>query len=81
MAQVQARSYAQDQVFTAAQSFFVSEGILPAPESAHAIAAVIEEALRARDRKGEPVILFNLSGHGHFDMHAYERNGQVAASR
>lgn len=73
---VQARSYDQDQVFAAAQAFFAVEGILPAPESAHAVAAVIEEARRARDGKGEPVILFNLSGHGHFDMHAYEQNGR-----
>jgi tryptophan synthase beta chain len=73
---VQARSYDQDQVFTAAQAFFASEGILPAPESAHAVAAVIEEALKARDGKGEPIILFNLSGHGHFDMHAYEQSAR-----
>jgi tryptophan synthase beta chain len=73
---VQGRSYEQEQVFAAAKTFFTSEGILPAPESAHAVAAVIEEALRARDGKGEPVILFNLSGHGHFDMHAYEQNGK-----
>ena len=73
---VQGRSYEQDQVFAAAKTFFASEGILPAPESAHAVAAVIEEALRARDGKEEPVILFNLSGHGHFDTHAYEQNGK-----
>ncbi len=73
---VKARSYGQEQVFHAAKTFFASEGILPAPESSHAVAAVIEEALKARDGKGEPVILFNLSGHGHFDMHAYEQNGR-----
>ena len=75
LGQVRARACSQDTVFAAARTFFVSEGILPAPESAHAIAAVIEEANRAREENREKVILFNLSGHGCFDMHAYERNG------
>ena len=73
---VQARTYGQDQVFAAAQAFFASEGILPAPESAHAVAAVIAEAGKAREEGRESVILFNLSGHGHFDTHAYEQNGK-----
>jgi tryptophan synthase beta chain len=76
---VRACACAQDEVFAAAKTFYASEGILPAPESAHAIAAVIAEAKRARDGNEEKVILFNLSGHGHFDMHAYERNGGQAA--
>ena len=69
---VRARAYGQDEVFAAARAFFASEGILPAPESAHAVAAVIEEARRAREQNEEKVILFNLSGHGFFDMQAYE---------
>ena len=76
MGQVRPRAYSQEQVFAAALAFFFSEGILPAPESAHAIAAVIDEANRAREENKEKVILFNLSGHGHFDMHAYEQNGK-----
>jgi len=76
---VRARAYAQEDVFAAAKIFFASEGILPAPESAHAVAAVIEEAEKAIGGKGEPVILFNLSGHGFLDISAYEINGNGAA--
>lgn len=58
--------------FEAALQFARAEGIIPAPESAHAIRAAIDEALDAKE-KGEPrVILFNLSGHGNFDMSAYQ---------
>ena len=49
-----------------------TEGIIPAPESSHAIKAAIDEALRAKEAGEERVILFNLSGHGHFDMAAYD---------
>jgi tryptophan synthase beta chain len=76
---VQAVSVPQLSTFEAAVQFTRSEGILPAPESAHAIRAAIDEALDAK-RKGEKrVILFNLSGHGHFDLSAYEAylNGQL----
>jgi tryptophan synthase beta chain len=52
--------------------FSRSEGILPAPESAHAIRGAIDEALDAKEKGEERVILFNLSGHGHFDLGAYE---------
>jgi len=76
LGQVRARTCGQDEVFAAAKTFFTSEGILPAPESAHAVAAVIDEANLAREENKEKVILFNLSGHGHFDMHAYEQNGK-----
>jgi tryptophan synthase beta chain len=65
--------------FEAAVQFARSEGIVPAPESAHAIRAAIDEALDAKE-KGEPrVILFNLSGHGHFDLSAYQAyfNGEL----
>ena len=68
---VRAVAYGQDKVFAAARTFFASEGIRPAPESAHAIAAVIDEARRAREENREKVILFNLSGHGFLDITAY----------
>lgn len=58
--------------FEAAVRFSRSEGIIPAPESAHAIRAAIDEALDAKERGESRVILFNLSGHGHFDLSAYE---------
>lgn len=69
---IEARAYTQNEVFDAALKFFQTEGIVPAPESAHAIRAVIDEAIRARKEKREEVILFNLSGHGFFDMSAYQ---------
>ncbi len=69
---IEARAYTQNEVFDAALRFTRTEGILPAPESAHAIRAVIDEAIRARKEKKEEVILFNLSGHGFFDMSAYD---------
>ena len=59
--------------FEAAVMFTKAEGILPAPESAHAIRVAIDEALEAKARSEERVILFNLSGHGHFDMLAYQQ--------
>jgi tryptophan synthase beta chain len=69
---VEARAYGQNEVFAAAVRFARTEGIIPGPEPAHAIRAVIEEAEAAREA-GEPrVILFGLSGHGHFDLAAYE---------
>jgi tryptophan synthase beta chain len=52
--------------------FARSEGIVPAPESTHAIKAAIIEAMRAKEEGKEKVIVFNLSGHGHFDMSAYD---------
>ncbi|MDO9129412.1 MAG: TrpB-like pyridoxal phosphate-dependent enzyme [Anaerolineales bacterium] len=58
--------------FEAALTFARAEGILPAPESAHAIRAAIDEALDAKAKGEKRVILFNLSGHGHFDMAAYQ---------
>jgi predicted alternative tryptophan synthase beta-subunit len=59
-------------VFEAAVQFARTEGILPAPEAAHAIRSAIDEALAAREAGQPRVILFNLSGHGHFDMGAYD---------
>ncbi len=62
----------QKATFEAAVQFARAEGILPAPESAHAIRAAIDEALDAKEKGEKRVILFNLSGHGHFDLSAYE---------
>jgi len=59
------------EVFEAATLFAQTEGILPAPESSHAIRAVINEAMEAKKLGEKRVILFNLSGHGHFDLTAY----------
>jgi tryptophan synthase beta chain len=76
---IEARAVKQLETFAAAVQFSTAEGIIPAPESAHAIRAAIDEALDCK-RKGEKkVIAFNLSGHGHFDMMAYEayRRGQL----
>jgi tryptophan synthase beta chain len=69
---LEAQAFHQIGVFDAAVQFARSEGIIPAPESGHAIRAVINEALEAKAAGQERVILFNLSGHGHFDMAAYE---------
>ena len=65
-------AYSQNEVFDAAVKFAKSEGIIPAPESSHAIRAAIDEALRAKSEGKKEVIVFNLSGHGHFDMSAYD---------
>ena len=59
--------------FDAGMLFARAEGIIPAPESAHAIAATIREALKAKETGEEKVILFNLSGHGLVDMSAYDK--------
>jgi tryptophan synthase beta chain len=70
---VEAVAYPQRACFEAAVLFASTEGILPAPESSHAIKAAIEEARRADAEGHERVILFNLSGHGHFDLGAYDQ--------
>jgi tryptophan synthase beta chain len=69
---VEARAYRQNETFEAALRFARTEGTIPAPEAAHAIRAVIEEADAAREEGEERTILFNLSGHGHFDLAAYD---------
>ncbi len=69
---VEARAYRQNETFEAAVRFARSEGIIPAPEPAHAIKAVIDEAEAARDAGEERVILFGLCGHGNFDLGAYD---------
>jgi tryptophan synthase beta chain len=76
MGVVEARAVDQRTVFEAATLFFRTEGILPAPESSHAIAAAIEEANKAKESGRETIILFNLSGHGFLDISAY--NGKAA---
>jgi len=72
---VEPRAVDQKKVFDAARLFMKTEGILPAPESAHAIAAAIDEALGAREAARETVILFNLSGHGFLDISAFSGKG------
>jgi tryptophan synthase beta chain len=69
---LEARAYRQTECFDAALQFARTEGIIPAPESSHAIRAAIDEAIEAREEGEERVILFNLSGHGLFDMAAYD---------
>lgn len=69
---VEARAYEQRDCFAAAITFAQSEGIIPAPEASHAIRAVFDEVERAREDGVERTILFNLSGHGNFDMGAYD---------
>jgi tryptophan synthase beta chain len=69
---LEAKAYPQLPVFEAALQFARTEGILPAPESAHAIRAAVDEALAAREEGRARVVLFGLSGHGHFDLAAYE---------
>ena len=70
---IDAVSVKQNATFEAALLFTRTEGIIPAPESAHAIRAAIDEALDAKEKGEKRVILFNLSGHGHFDMASYQQ--------
>lgn len=69
---IEAVAVPQLATFEAAVLFSQTEGILPAPESAHAIRAAMDEALQAKQTGEKKVILFNLSGHGHFDLSAYQ---------
>lgn len=69
---IDAVAYKQTKVFEAAIQFARTEGIIVAPESAHAVRAAIDEALDAKEKNEKRNILFNLSGHGHFDMGAYD---------
>jgi tryptophan synthase beta chain len=70
---IEARAVQQLATFEAGVLFARSEGIIPAPEAAHAIRGAIDEALRCREEGRGEVIAFNLSGHGHFDMSSYEK--------
>jgi tryptophan synthase beta chain len=68
---IEARAYGQNACFEAGVRFARAEGILPAPEANHAVRGAIDEALRCREEGVSRAILFNLCGHGHFDMQAY----------
>ena len=68
---IEARAYHQNSCFEAGVLFARAEGIVPAPEANHAVRGAIDEAVRAREEGRSPTILFNLCGHGHFDMQAY----------
>lgn len=70
---MEARSVEQTEVFTAAEEFARVEGILPAPESSHAIKVAIDEALKCKETGEEKTILFGLTGTGYFDLKAYEQ--------
>ena len=70
---VEAVSYPQLQCFEAAMTFARAEGLVVAPETSHAVCSAIDEAMKAKDEGKEKTILFNLSGHGFFDMAAYEK--------
>jgi tryptophan synthase beta chain len=70
---IEARAVPQSRTFEAGRIFTRAEGILPAPEPTHAISVVIDEARKATEEGRSPVILFNLCGHGHFDVTSYER--------
>ncbi len=65
-------AYHQNEVFEAALTFARTEGIIPAPETAHAIKSLIDEATRCREQNSEEVLVLNFSGHGHFDLAAYD---------
>ena len=76
---IDAMAIQQLETFAAATTFLRAEGLVPAPEPSHAIAAVIREAQAAKEAGEKRVILFNLCGHGYFDMSAYEayREGRL----
>ena len=69
---MEAEAYTQNDVFEAAVLFAKTQGIIPAPETAHAIRGAVKEAIAAREAGEERVILIGFSGHGHFDMQAYD---------
>ena len=70
---MEATSVGQVEVFAAAEQFARVEGILPAPESSHAIKVAIDEALKCKETGEEKTIVFGLTGTGYFDMYAYEK--------
>ena len=76
---IEAQNVTQNAIFEAALSFTAAEGILPAPEPSHAIWGAMEEALACKESGESKTIVFNLCGHGHFDLAAYEAylNGQL----
>ena len=68
---IEPRSYHQNTVFEASVQFARAEGTVPAPETAHAIKAVVDEALRCKKERKEECIVLMFSGHGHFDLNSY----------
>ena len=69
---VEAVAYSQTEVFESAIKFIRSEGLIPAPESTHALHGAVIEALKCKETGEKKTILFGMSGHGHFDMSAYD---------
>jgi tryptophan synthase beta chain len=69
---IEAESLHQTETFARAVEFARVEGIIPGPEPTHAVASAMNEAMKAKESGEEKVILFNLSGHGHFDMSSYQ---------
>ena len=69
---VKTKSYDQKEVLEAGKLFAETEGIIPAPESSHAIKAVLDEAIKCKKTNQEKTIIFNLSGHGLLDLKAYQ---------
>ncbi len=69
---IEAEAYSQGEVFESAVKFAQCEGTIPAPESAHAVHSAMLHAIKAREAGEKKIILFNLSGHGHFDLSAYD---------
>lgn len=69
---IQPRSYTQNPCFEAAVLFANTEGTIPAPETSHAIRGAVDEALKCKETGEEKCIVFNFSGHGHFDLNAYD---------
>jgi tryptophan synthase beta chain len=70
---IEATAYTQNECFAAGVQFARTEGIVPAPEANHAVKGAIVEALRCKAEGRSETILFNLCGHGHFDMTAYQK--------
>ncbi|UCC64202.1 MAG: TrpB-like pyridoxal-phosphate dependent enzyme, partial [Anaerolineae bacterium] len=70
--EAESRAYHQNAALGAAMSFAQAEGLILAPETAHAVRAVYDEALACKESGESKVILFNNSGHGHFDLGAYD---------
>jgi tryptophan synthase beta chain len=73
LGQIEARAVGQVPVFDSALKFARAEGIVPAPESSHAVKVAMDEALKCRESGESKTIVFSLSGHGYFDLTAYEK--------
>jgi tryptophan synthase beta chain len=69
---VTTRTYNQNEIFEAGRIFTKTEGIVPAPETCHAIKATIDSALAAKEKKEKKIIAMNVSGHGFFDLKGYQ---------